>query len=193
MNRITTALVDEVTDDTTLVGFARSHAFGAILRAFKDPEYDVVGMGALADSIAALLRRACLTSESLPVVYGNLQVTDKQNDCLVLSTCFIWAHTEKALNSQGYCAPAEKFVPLLRDNDEAPLLRITGLALDEDYFSECASNGMWGPEDFHCELAIEPMSLDPEWLAGRCETAGGASEPSDSDPCADPSSMPRVD
>lgn len=99
----------------------------------------------------------------------------------MLALNFAWAHSETALNSLGYEKATEGFVPLLRDDDQAPILRIAGMRIDEDQFSEWAFGGYVSPDDFEFVLQFQPSLLDPDWLARHSEAAGGSSLPDGED------------
>ncbi len=159
------ALADEITDDTKLVNFARTHTFGSLLRAFRDPEYAHVGMDVFADQLGLHLRQAGNTSPALPLSCGDLTVIDKDTGYLMLAVSFIWAHTEKALNSLGYSGTTEDFIPYLRDDESDPILGITGLRVDEDQFSEWAFGSDRSPDMFDFVLRSEPSVIEPAWLA----------------------------
>ncbi len=154
---IKTAPIDELSDSTRPVEFGRSHNFGAFLNALKDPEYEFAGMGQFADRVVSYLKHAAHPTADLPLVVGELHVSDKETSEVITVIEFIWAHCEKALHSLGYCRPAETFIPLLRDNEDAPLLRISDLRLDGDYFGEWASGGYRSLDGFEFTLECSVM------------------------------------
>lgn len=145
--------------------------FASVLSAFADPEYAIAGMDAFADRLALYLRHAGDTSSALPLSCGDLMVIDKESGYLMLAVHFIWAHTEQALNSLGYRKSTEGFIPLLRDDESAPILRITGLRIDEDQFSEWAFGRDSSPDEFEFVLQFQPSTIDPEWLASQPRAA----------------------
>eukprot|EP00439_Symbiodinium_sp_Y106_P088892 s1_g1428.t1 len=126
---------------------------------------EAVGMDAFADQLGLYLRHAGNTSSALPLCCGDLMVIDVDSGCLMLAVQFIWAHTERALNSLGYGGTTEDFIPYLRDDESDPILRITGLHVDEDQFSEWAFGSDRSPEMFEFVLHFEPSAIDSAWLA----------------------------
>lgn len=190
---ISADLADKFFDNTKLVNFARTHTFGSVLRAFRDPEYAHVGMDAFADQLGLYLRHAGNTSSALPLSCGDLMVIDVESGCLMLAVKFIWAHTERALNSLGFPGTTEDFIPYLRDDESDPILRITGLHVDEDQFSEWAFGSDRSPDMFEFVLHFEPSTTDPEWLARHPEVTGDASKLSNADDGVDFMAMIQPD
>ncbi len=121
--------------------FAGSHGFSAFLRACKDPEYEETDISDFADRVVRHMRFAGQTSAEMPLVLGELRGTDFETGKVVIEVEFYWADNESAFYTQGYVKPSDDFIPLLRNDDSAPLLRIRWCGMDHQYFRDWVTGG----------------------------------------------------
>lgn len=117
--------MDDAEDVGQTVTFARTHAFGNLLRAMKDPEYESFGLGTLADRIINQINFFSRFTPDVDRVYGSISVIHTDIDVSELvKVIFIWAESEAALNDCAYGRSAETFSDTIRLDDQGPLLRI---------------------------------------------------------------------
>tara|TARA_R110002095_G_scaffold214973_1_gene208045 strand:+ start:543 stop:899 length:357 start_codon:yes stop_codon:yes gene_type:complete len=96
LNETNACNLDEISEGLTDILFAPSHCFSALLKAFKDTEYQDSHLSEFADRIVHHMRFVGQTSANLPVVYGEIRAIDEETQKVLLEATFYWGQDEKA-------------------------------------------------------------------------------------------------